>query len=157
MEQPVSNTDVVRVLTTARAKVQRRWIQGSATDSMGGVCTQSALDYAATEHRVYPQTAYKEAERLVRAVIKEQYTTRYWTSIPEWNDSPVRTKTQVLAVFDEAIRRANEVEEKAPTPKVESVEVESFKVEDLVIPPLPETVYVPSTWSKIKEALHVGV
>lgn len=118
---------VVQCLTEARARVERRWIQGAGTDYQGGVCTAAAVETVYAEHE------WDGDVRLVALLLIEDAIRRRhggWLvhpTIPMWNDSPERTKAQVLAVFDEAIAvaekryPANEPERVVTTPPVHAV------------------------------------
>jgi hypothetical protein len=99
---------IVKVLTDARAMVERGWTQGwFARDAAGNkryeldesaVCWCMAGAYMA----VAPGLAsWEEAEDFLKRAIGEE-------SVPDWNDVDGRTQAEVLAAFDRAIELANE-------------------------------------------------
>ncbi len=124
--------DTRKVLVLARAKVERRWIQGAATDIRGGVCLAAAIQSASDQLFGTGEIRRSgRADGLVMEVITKKYG--HYTGIPHWNDSDSRTKQQVLDVLDTAIRLAdpaNPVE--TPAPVVEPPKSVIQKVKELV-------------------------
>lgn len=97
----------VTILKRARAKIVKGWCQGhSAIDSRGNLClaeTSAAVSWCAVG-AIFAVSKndwkYEEAARdvLEKALGKGQ------SEIANWNDEPKRTKKQVLALYDKAIR-----------------------------------------------------
>jgi hypothetical protein len=149
----LSSAEVVQILTLARSKVENRWVQNKAYDSYGGVCMGHALDTSLSELLrvgITMEDRQHACDTVVR-MIQRRYG-HHWRSIPEWNDSPTRTKGQVLAIFDEAIAL---VESMIP-PEVEVVEkVVVPRVHTVVIPPPAPEEAPKSILDRVKDLVGV--
>lgn len=98
---------VVKVLRKARALVAKGWTQGTYARSKSGrpvkhlgraaarFCAIGALDVAA--HSSGDRFTYSDARDALRQAVGVHL-------LPEWNDESGRTKADVLAAFDRAIR-----------------------------------------------------
>lgn len=113
-------TDVVAILTNARDRLEKGWIQHKASDHMGGrVCAAQAITLAVTEKSpneiisFYPTPEESEvineltgtAGRVLLDAALER-TDQDWPSIPMWNDFPYRDHQEVIDTFDHAIKLA---------------------------------------------------
>jgi len=86
--------DVQRHLIEARKLIERGWCQGD-DEFRGSYCMMGAIT------RVAPNcSAVFAADNVLRKVIGE------FSSVADWNDSPSRTKAEVLAAFDRAVEIA---------------------------------------------------
>jgi hypothetical protein len=112
---------VSEVLRKAKALVERGWCQAAdALNRAGDNCECSAEDavpwcaYGAIR-RVHENTG--EADRSVLALVAaipgvgEDFPLERVTSLTRWNDTPGRTKGEVLALFTQTIRRAEVAEQ----------------------------------------------
>ncbi len=92
----VKESETVRVLRAARERIERGWCQGTGLDERGNVCALAALGGQFRDG----QTMFADrAMRLLRDAIGGR-------CVPEWNDAPGRTKSDVLAAYDRAIAAA---------------------------------------------------
>lgn len=91
----------IDVLKDARKRVEQGWCQGKYQDG-DEFCASGAIRYAAFVKEVsFEVRAMAMSE--FRAQIR-QTTNGLYSNIPEWNDVPVRTKEQVLGMFDECVQ-----------------------------------------------------
>lgn len=102
----------VRVLTDARRRVAARWIQHNGRDGYGGVCAGQALvDGWMSQVDVEPdlgdENYHQVIQVFVQAILSSHDSASYGGSIPAWNDMPLRTRGEVLDVFDRAIQIAS--------------------------------------------------
>lgn len=98
------------VIAKAREAIETKgWIQGDERNYQG-VCLVGALvDGADQLLTIQANLAYMAACQYVAAVIDGE---EYWgVSIPNWNDAPHRTKTDVLDCLIHAEKLALEAEE----------------------------------------------
>jgi len=121
------NQAIVEILTYARDYVAAGWVQHRGRDHQGRVCAGQAINNAARRfivgiHTMSDDTIYWaqiEAARMLLDVANqttpEPEGTRY-TTVPSWNDALGRTKAQVLAAFEQAIRIARAEVSEANTP-----------------------------------------
>lgn len=103
------HSELHQLLILARAKIEAGWLQGDATDGKN-VCAQYAIHSSGYDVRAPSVNAIpavvSHAERLVLSIVNkgcEPWVN--YPSVPTWNDMGGRTKAEVLAVFDEAIRQ----------------------------------------------------
>lgn len=136
------------ILSRARDKVARRWVQGAAVDNYGGVCAGYAIQSSITEvaGRVPDTTGcpcpgcnsssvLARCAGLLLEAVYQQTGTR-WYDIPPWNDHHSTTKADVLAVFDLAIRLAADKAEDETEDKIEVAEPKvMIMTAPLYIPP----------------------
>jgi hypothetical protein len=96
------NIKPVHVIDLALTKIERDgWTQGRAKDEYGRYCISGACAEAARAlHADF--LAHREATRIVT----ETATGRYDKSLTAWNDSPHRTKYDVINVLRSALSRA---------------------------------------------------
>lgn len=120
-------TEVLEVLTKARALVDKGWLQGgwftvtgkTGRNQIDRVCSAGAIRLAANPVMMercgmvtcscgcgsMALSANVSALSVQAEQVLGEVIGLHWQSIPEWNDTNGRTKEQVLAVFDEAIKR----------------------------------------------------
>jgi hypothetical protein len=81
------------ILKLAKQRIEKYgWIQGNFGDEQCGFCSAGAfLDIYANGEKVETYWARLKLQRLVGALLS-------------WNDAPGRTKEEVLAAFDKAIK-----------------------------------------------------
>ncbi len=92
----VKESETVTILRAARERIERGWCQNEGMDADGNVCALVALG----EQFTYGQDLFRsEPMRLLREAARS-------LCIPEWNDAPGRTKSDVLAAYDRAIAAA---------------------------------------------------
>jgi hypothetical protein len=94
----VRESDTVEVLKAARSIIENHWCQYGTADAVG-VCVITALGDAA---HLPNGNDYELARKYFRDAVPLPKT----ISIPEWNDTPGRTKAEVEAAFDRAIELA---------------------------------------------------
>lgn len=111
----MSTADVLR---KAKVKIEQGWCQlASARDASGNpvhpgspsaceFCMTGAIEAAAG---MMSRNEYLDLSKHVRSSLPVQAL-----GIPSWNDSRLRTKEEVLAVFDKAIERAEKEEAACP-------------------------------------------
>jgi hypothetical protein len=115
-------TEVLEVLTKARALVNKGWMRNGwyhidpRTGEVDRMCAAGAIRLAAAGDNIRrlegchcgcgggipnfgPTALSLQAEQVLAQVIGVS-----WQSVPEWNDHNHRTKGEVLAAFDEAIK-----------------------------------------------------
>lgn len=96
----MSEHQVTKALKNAAKLIEERgWIQGSYGDHVNGFCSIGALDKATDTDTYYPA-----ARRLAEAVPKE-FCPQLKVSINrviEYNDTPGRTRDEVLQLFRKA-------------------------------------------------------
>ncbi len=94
----------VELLTYARSRVKRAWTQGTSINSSGAVCASGAIfstaPRASTPSHKTRNIAISYLERALDIVSPGA------THISVWNDSVVRTKGEILALYDTAIKNA---------------------------------------------------
>lgn len=83
----------VLLLRAAELIEIRGWCQRQTVDKHGGICTLGAIDTAARQLN-FEWIIESAARKALEAVIG--------SSIPEWNDSPGRTKAMVVMVLRRA-------------------------------------------------------
>lgn len=81
----------ISILKCARERVKAGWCQGS-----GQILIDGKMHYCMSFATGF-EPGHMQADDAIRKVIGERF-------IPGWNDSPKRTKRQVLAAFDKAIK-----------------------------------------------------
>ncbi|GAC1439067.1 MAG: hypothetical protein NVSMB58_35400 [Terriglobales bacterium] len=84
----------LKVLTVARMKIQRGWCQGTYTKAPNFYCLVASIG-----DQFAPYEPSQRSRNLLRMVTGCE-------SLPDWNDAPERTKTEVLAALDKAIEFA---------------------------------------------------
>jgi len=98
----------IKVLRTAYKRVEKGWTQGDwSTEGSDGkyyVCLEGALFGYCNSNEHGLTDAQKGAREVVLQIIGERYGRQYH-SIPAFNDSPGRTKDEVLEVIKLAIIR----------------------------------------------------
>lgn len=107
----------VDILKTARENLPGHWFQGDFSDGQGNFCALGHLGYAlgVADGNIDEFTDGRDMEYavLLAELIKEQYPDfnpkGYNGSVAEWNDSEDRTEEEVIAIFDKAIARAEEM------------------------------------------------
>lgn len=93
---------LARDLRKARALLAKRggWIKGRMENNRGGYCTIGACYAIACSGTLTDVLA--ERDRMLTAL----HTVTRAKYVYDWNDSPRRTKAQVLAAFTRAAKRA---------------------------------------------------
>lgn len=81
------------------------WIKGKAQNHKGGYCALGAIWAAEEPYRNIAFSAAVNASHTAHALLEKAAGI---SSVPSWNDSPVRTKRSVLRAFEKAIKLANE-------------------------------------------------
>lgn len=149
-------TEIVQVLTIARAKVAHRWIQGQTDDRWGGVCAGYAIDQAAYRvsghHSGLSGLSMDTAQFFLDLVNRrDRAEGSHWGSIPMWNDVGYRTQDDVLRAFDEAIETAKALAGEWTEARI------VVSPPQVVAVPLPQAVPLqqPVTWVKVKELVGV--
>src|SRR5215831_20348681 len=105
---------VINVLTRAKELVKRGWTQGTAMSDDGKqVCAAQAINMAyygirneslsSGEFKVCMDASEGIANATLIAAAVE-VTGMTWHGIPNWNDFPGRTQTEVVDTFDRAIK-----------------------------------------------------
>lgn len=93
-------SDVVKALQHAADLIEKKgWIQGSYGDHVHGFCSIGALNTVAD-----PDVYYQATQRLA-ITVPEEFCRRLKPSIQriiEYNDTPGRTKEEVLQLFRKA-------------------------------------------------------
>ena len=110
--------DTRQILIRARALIERGWTQKCTARNKAGIpCSvcdddasawsiSGALDAAKTQmFGLMDSAAFHDATQTLRDVIFPQSKGPSHLSLPDWNDTPGRTKDEVLAPFDDAIGR----------------------------------------------------
>lgn len=120
----------LETLKTARENLPGHWHQGEYTDNAGNYCALGHLanveGMISKNGEVYSRYDQDIASRPLAQVIGEQYPD--WIEktygsycnledqdfldaavVAEWNDVPGRTEEEVIAIFDKAIARAEEM------------------------------------------------
>lgn len=108
--------DAHELLVKARNRLERDgWMRGCFLEPEGTrVCSWGAICYETPLHSgVDCPREYDEAVATLGGVVGVDKA----AAIAVWNDTPGRTKEQVLAAFDEAIRRT------APAPDFDALQV----------------------------------
>lgn len=104
----MSEHQVIKALQNAAKLIEARgWIQGSYGDHVHGFCSVGALNTATDTETYYPA-----AQRLAKAVPKE-FCPQLKVSINrviEYNDTPGRTRDEVLQLFRKAASDEQAVE-----------------------------------------------
>jgi hypothetical protein len=156
------NAVAVAILTDARKRVEAGWIQRRAYNEAGDVCAGHAIDLAyqnlarkmgASQMGASQDDRFDAVGLLSLAI--EQATHRRWTGgIPDWNDHDSRTKDEVLAAFDEAIRLGQR--HLAPPKKVEAIwsPVYPASITYNLIPATVESISI-ETYEKVMETAGV--
>lgn len=91
------------LLQRARDRCDRRWCQYPGRDEEGGVCLSYAIRDALVEHGYDPWK--DDALAMRRLLLVRLMGFKNATEAIHWNDELGRTRTDVLARFDEAIER----------------------------------------------------
>ncbi len=89
-----TQSPITMALTRARALVEKGWIQ-KCMRSRDGVCIMGAVEHLAEN------LLYQRVNILLIQAITEQQGRKMLPA--EYNDTPDRTKEEVLAVYDRAI------------------------------------------------------
>ena len=92
----------VETLKRGRARVELCWCPFGGVDAYGGVCPSVAI----TE-----QFSLEEMVRELPPALDFFRQAICGGAIPDWNDTPGRTKAEVLAAFERAIELARREEE----------------------------------------------
>jgi hypothetical protein len=130
----MSQAQVVAVLTRAREYVDQGWVQGRSRSLDGKRrCAGQAITDAwvgLVLDKSHPteeeKVVFDEASRLLLEAVPT-----YAANIPYWNDNVVKHKSDVLAVFDEAIVLAKRESVEVETPVEDPVPFATFMVIDL--------------------------
>lgn len=96
-------SEVVEALKEAKALVAAGWVQGRDHDE-SGYCTVGAVYAAAPPGGIFSHATMHTmavTEPLLKAA---KVHSVYW--LRRWNDTPERTQSEVLALFDRAIELA---------------------------------------------------
>ena len=92
---------VIQALWRGRKNLEQGWCQGAAI-TRDGVCMTAAVHAALQDVPDY--VTYKKAYMLLLRAVKE--TGFSAGGLAEFNDTPGRTKDEVLAVYDRAVELA---------------------------------------------------
>lgn len=99
----------VEVLRKAKGLLEERgWTQHVYVDESGCYCVRGAC-YAAAGCEVWPLTVSagdQPAAETAQYILGEVTGCNLLNSVGSWNDYEKRTKSQVMAAFDQAISRA---------------------------------------------------
>ena len=145
------NAVAVAILTDARKRVEAGWVQGRAYNEAGDVCAGHAIDlsYYDLAHKMGASMDDRSDAVALLSQAVEQGAHRQWPGgIPGWNDHDSRTKAEVLAAFDEAIRLGKGERRAAYEVKVEAI------WSPIVPPPTTYDFFIePATVEPIKASL----
>lgn len=103
----------LQILTSARAKIEQGWCQGSLARNADGKRTGERASDAICWCAIGACWANADTSNLAACEVIRQATDKLSDAVGArainiWNDSPTRTKAEVLAAFDRAIELASE-------------------------------------------------
>ena len=94
-------------LKRALKLIQKGWTQGTLARDQKGAEVSSSSRSAVQWCALGALTAYKAADDIEAAqFIRRCIPARYDNCVSDWNDSPRRTKQEVISVFKKAIKLA---------------------------------------------------
>lgn len=105
-------TELVQALEKARSSVAHGWTKDREMRMVFGrrtVCAVGALADGAMllgNGGLKDSILFNQEVEVFTEAIGEVWPNREWETIPEWNDEPERTKTEVLETFDRALKIA---------------------------------------------------
>ncbi len=97
--------NTVELLTYAKGRVQRAWAQCESITDEGAVCATGAVFATNPRGQKVNFHIRNKAAGYLREALRQTEPENLY-GLPSWNDQPNRTKKEVLALYDTAIKNA---------------------------------------------------